>query len=113
MKSEWRICNLSDVADVIDSLHKTPQYVAKGIPMVRVTDIKAGYLDLSTTVKVNNTVYEEFTKKHKPTLGDIVISRVGTYGNFYYVAQNAEFCLGQNTAIIVPKINNKFLYYSK
>jgi len=112
MRSEWEICVLSDVADVIDSLHRTPEYAIKGIPMVRVTDIKPGYLDLSTTVKVSDAIYEEFTQKHKPTFGDIIISRVGTYGNFSYVAQNEKFCLGQNTAVIVPKIERKFLYYS-
>lgn len=80
--------------------------------MVRVTDIKEGYLNLSSTLKVSSSVYEEFTKKYSPSIGDIVISRVGTYGIFSYVAQSQHFCLGQNTAIIHPKIENKFLYYS-
>lgn len=112
MNSKWKVYKLSDVADIFDSLHKTPEYVPKGISMVRVTDIKEGYLNLSSTLKVSSSVYEEFTKKYSPSIGDIVISRVGTYGNFSYVAQRQHFCLGQNTAIIHPRIENKFLYYS-
>lgn len=111
MKSEWKEVKLSDIADVIDSLHKTPQYVEKGIPMIRVTDIKEGYLSLNSALQVSNDVYDEFTKKYKPQIGDIVISRVGTYGVFSYVAEDKQFCLGQNTSIIIPKINSKFLFY--
>ena len=111
MKSEWKEVKLSDIADVIDSLHKTPQYVEKGIPMIRVTDIKEGYLSLNSALQVSNDVYDEFTKKYKPKIGDIVISRVGTYGVFSYVAEDKQFCLGQNTSIIIPKINSKFLFY--
>ena len=112
MLSEWCRCVLSDIADVVDSLHQTPAYRSTGLPMVRVTDIKGGYLALDQSVKVDNQTFDLFVKNHKPQQGDIVISRVGSYGNFSYVATNEPFCLGQNTAIIVPHINSRFLYYS-
>lgn len=112
MKSEWKSCQLYEVADIVDSLHKTPQYTECGIPMLRVTDIKEGYLSLSSPAKVSPETYDEFTKKHRPKQGDVVVSRVGTYGVFAYVATKDKFCLGQNTAIIIPHINEKFLYYS-
>ena len=112
MKCEWKSCKLYEVADIVDSLHRTPQYTEYGIPMLRVTDIKEGYLSLRSPAKVSPETYDEFTKKHQPKQGDIVISRVGTYGVFAYVATKDKFCLGQNTAIIIPHINKKFLYYS-
>lgn len=112
MKCEWKSCKLYEVADIVDSLHRTPQYTECGIPMLRVTDIKEGYLSLRSPAKVSPETYDEFTKKHQPKQGDIVISRVGTYGVFAYVATKDKFCLGQNTAIIIPHINKKFLYYS-
>jgi len=40
------------------------------------------------------------------------MSRVGTYGISSYVVNDIPFCLGQNTLFILPKIDNKFLYYS-
>ena len=112
MKSEWKSCQLYEVADIVDSLHKTPEYTECGIPMLRVTDIKEGYLSLRSPARVSPETYDEFTKKHRPKQGDIVVSRVGTYGVFAYVATKDKFCLGQNTAIIIPRINEKFLYYS-
>jgi type I restriction enzyme S subunit len=108
----WEIKQLEELADIIDSLHQTPKYSEVGLPMVRVTEIKGGYLNLENTFKVEEKVFEEFSKKHKSQKGDIVMSRVGTYGISSYVAHDTPFCLGQNTLFILPKIDNKFLYYS-
>jgi type I restriction enzyme S subunit len=107
----WKTRRLDEVATIIDSLHKTPAYSEQGLPMVRVTDIKGGFLDLSGTLKVADDVFVEFTRRHRPQRGDIVFSRVGTYGNASYVAGDAPFCLGQNTALIHPSINSRFLHY--
>lgn len=107
----WEIFKLSEVSKVVDSLHQTPKYSEAGYPMVRVTDVKGGYLSLENTYKVNQEVFSQFSKNHKPEQGDIIITRVGSYGLSSYVNTNSDFCLGQNTAVIIPKINNKFLYY--
>ena len=79
--------------------------------MVRVTDVKPGDLLLDGCQFVTEDVFEKFTANHVPHKGDIVISRVGTYGNFAYVADDIKFCLGQNTSIIAPRINSRYLYY--
>lgn len=101
---------LEDVAEVIDSLHKTPSYCAQGFPMVRVTDVKYGNLNLSGCHSVDEGTYLEFSRRFKPKAGDIVITRVGTYGVSARVKE-AKFCLGQNTAAIIPKlINPRYLY---
>lgn len=108
----WKIKTISEISKVVDSLHQTPIYADKGYPMVRVTDIKEGGLNLDNCLKVSDEVYNLFTKNHEPQLGDIVISRVGTYGVFSYVNTSERFCLGQNTAIISPRINRRYLYYN-
>ena len=102
---------LEELAEVYDSLHQTPIYIKDGIPMVRVTDLGEGYLNLSKTLKVSEEVYNEFTKKYIPRKNDIIMSRVGTYGVCTLVNTEEKFCLGQNTVIISPKENKKFLYY--
>lgn len=103
---------ISDVADLIDSLHKTPKkYIEQGYPMVRVTDVKEGPLKFHKTKKVDKATFDEFTKRYTANIGDIVFSRVGTYGVSSYVDNDEGFCLGQNTVMIIPKINSKFLYY--
>ncbi|MDX9964553.1 restriction endonuclease subunit S [Desulfobacter postgatei] len=100
---------LSEVADVIDSLHKTPKYSETGFPMVRCTDVKYGKLDLSDTLKVSDEVFAELSRRYKPKKNDIIITRVGSYG-LTALVDDSNFCLGQNTTAIVPKINPRYLY---
>jgi type I restriction enzyme S subunit len=111
MSSAWNKSKLDDIATVIDSLHKTPKYSDTGYPMVRVTDIKSKTLDLSNTKKVDKDTFLEFSKRHIPKVGDIVFSRVGSYGKSSIVETNNEFCLGQNTVFLIPNINPYFFYY--
>jgi type I restriction enzyme S subunit len=111
MKHELDSVPLESIAKVIDSRHKTPSYSEAGYPMVRVVDVKGGALDLTGTKRVDEAVYADFSKGRDPEIGDLVISRVGSYGVVSYVNSNDKFCLGQNTALIVPKINSRFLYY--
>ena len=101
---------LADVANIYDSLHQTPSYSNSGYSMVRVQDIKGGYVDEDKTLKVDESVWNLFTQKYTPRLNDIVVSRVGSYGNFALIP-NDKCCLGQNVALIHPNINPKYLYH--
>lgn len=102
---------LEDLADVIDSLHKTPKYSSQGVSMVRCVDLGYGPLNLDNTKSVDESVYLEYSRRYAPAKGDIIITRVGAnFGVTSYVDET-NFCLGQNTAAIVPKINPKYLYY--
>ena len=77
---DWNVFELKDTARVVDSLHQTPSFTEDGYPMVRVADIKTGNLNLKSTLKVCENVFSEFTRNYKPKRGDIVLSRVGSYG---------------------------------
>ena len=112
MASKFPLITLDMIAEVIDSRHKTPNYTESGYPMVRVVDIKGGELDLKDTKRVTKDIYEDFSKGRSPLAGDLIISRVGSYGNISYVSENDEFCLGQNTAFIIPNEKNHYLYYA-
>ena len=108
-------CELGEVAELYDSLHQTPQYTDEGYPMIRVTDIRRGFVETKGAVRVDEETYLQFSKKHKPQVGDILFSRVGSYGNSSYVSRNDAFCLGQNTACISPeksRVEPYFLYCS-
>lgn len=112
MGSKFPLITLDMIAEVIDSRHKTPNYTESGYPMVRVVDIKGGELDLKDTKRVTKDIYEDFSKGRSPQTGDLVISRVGSYGNISYVSGDEKFCLGQNTAFIIPNEKNNYLYYA-
>lgn len=106
----WEEKRLDEVVILIDSLHRTPSYQSDGYSMVRVTDIKTGFLSLHKTKKVDKKTFDEFSKKHIPNIGDIVFARVGSYGVSSFVNSNELFCLGQNTVFILPKINSSYVY---
>ena len=108
---EWEVLELEAFARVIDSLHQTPQFSDDGYPMVRVTDIKTGDLNLAETFKVSKAVYEEFVRNYKPKRGDIVLSRVGSYGVSSFVETDEPFCMGQNTVVLQPRAPARLLYY--
>jgi type I restriction enzyme S subunit len=110
LPDSWEVRRLDEVATIIDSLHKTPSYSEVGGAMVRVTDVQGGFLDLSKTLRVTEEVFQEFTRRYQPKKGDMVISRVGSYGNVSYARTETPFCLGQNTALISPRINGRFLH---
>lgn len=108
------MAKLIEIATLYDSLHKTPNnYHEEGLPMVRVTDVQRGYVNLSETKLVDVETFDEFTKKYKPSVGDMIFTRVGSYGNSCYIKYNADLCLGQNTVCISPdrdKVNPFYLY---
>ncbi len=110
LPDSWEVRRLDEVASIIDSLHKTPTYSEVGGSMVRVTDVQGGFLDLTKTLRVTEDVFQEFTRRYTPKRGDIVFSRVGSYGNASYAKIDTPFCLGQNTALISPRINGRFLH---
>ena len=106
---EWK--SLVEVADIYDSLHQTPEYTDQGLSMVRVTDIKGSYINLDNTLKVSDSVFSIFTKKYLPQKNDLVMSRVGSYGNVGIIPANNAVCMGQNTVVIHPHVNSKYLFH--
>ena len=112
MANSWSTKRIDEIAQVVDSRHKTPQYSDDGYPMVRVVDVKGGVLQLKDTKRVNEEVYADFSKGRDPEIGDLIISRVGSYGNVAYVNSCEKFCLGQNTALIIPEDKSRYLYYA-
>jgi type I restriction enzyme S subunit len=109
---DWDAVKLSEIANVVDSLHTTPLFVEDGVPMVRGTDIKEGDLILDKAFKVTFGIFKLYSKKYLPKKEDILMTRVGSYGVVTYVNTDSKFCLGQNTVVIVPQdANSKYLYH--
>lgn len=108
----WDVVRMESISNVIDSLHQTPTFSDEGLPMVRVSDIKIGKINLDKTKKVSLEVFNQFVKKYKPRKDNLLMSRVGSYGVCSYIDRDIDLCIGQNTVIIVPnKIHFLFLYY--
>ncbi|MGB2925867.1 MAG: type I restriction-modification enzyme R subunit C-terminal domain-containing protein, partial [Limnothrix sp.] len=102
---EGEFQELGIIAKLIDSLHQTPKYIEEGgYPMLRVKDISSGFINLNSAFRVSKETFKEFSKRHLPQKGDIVLSRVGSYGVPAFVTTEELFCLGQNTVFIIPTL---------
>jgi len=110
--AEWEVKKLSAVSKVVDSLHQTPTFSRKGLSMIRVSDIREGKVNISKAMKVSDDVFSLFTKNHLPTKGDILMSRVGSYGVCCFINDDTQVCIGQNTVVITStSIEYLFLFY--
>lgn len=107
---EWEVEKVEAVARVVDSMHQTPVFSEHGFPMVRVTDIKGGAINLEGCAKVSASVYEQFIRQYEPKKGDVVLSRVGSYGVSSYADSEEKYCMGQNTVVITSNNDLSYLY---
>ena len=69
MKLEAEYKKLPEVAQIIDSLHATPEYQEDGLPIVRPTDILKGNLSLEGCKKVAPETFAAYTQKYVPARG--------------------------------------------
>ncbi len=106
---------LADVCDaIVDCEHKTAPTSAAGYPSIRTTDIKNGRLALHTANRVDQKTYEEWTRRRRPSPGDIILAREAPVGEVGIVPLEAQVCLGQRTVLISPdrsRVDPRYLLY--
>src|SRR5690554_2905329 len=108
-----RLLYLQDICQgIFDCPHSTPKLADEGPYLVRTQDIRGGYFDTDNAARVSWESYEDRIKRARPTVGDILFSREGTYfGDAAEVPNGTPVCLGQRMVLIRPKeaINPTFL----
>lgn len=68
---------------IIDGTHSTPNYIDKGIPFLRVTDIttaKNTSINLKNVKYISKEEHYELIKRCHPKKGDLLVSKNGTIG---------------------------------
>lgn len=109
---DWNVIELNGIASIIDSLHETPNYVDDGFSMIRVVDVNGRGIDTENAFKVTEETYLKFTRKYQPQNGDVIMSRVGSYGLVSYLKDDEKVCIGQNIVVISAiSMNKKFMFY--
>ena len=96
---EWKICDLKDVADVYDGVHKTPQYKEFGVPFVSVENI-------SNLMETNKYISEsDFERDYKvyPTKNDILMTRIGDIGKATLVTTDGKIAYYVSLALLKLK----------
>ena len=113
--SEWKECKLGDIAIITDCEHKTAPLVdSSEFISVRTSNIQNGKIDFENSNRVSYEVYEEWTKRLKPNVGDIVLAREAPVGEVGWIPKGKKVCLGQRTVLIRTtdkSINPKYLLY--
>ena len=103
---------LRDISEaIVDCEHKTAPIEALGIPSIRTTDIKNGYIDLQNANKVSKATYREWTKRMEPRPGDLILSREAPVGEVGIIPEGVKVCLGQRTVLIRPDCEKVFPRY--
>jgi type I restriction enzyme S subunit len=106
---------LNDICHVITcGVAKRPTYVDEGIPFLSSKNVKANRFILDDYNHISYEEYKALTKSNKPEKGDILYTRVGSFGEAAIVDFDFEFAVFVSLTLIKPKldiVNNKYLMY--
>ncbi|MGI5849016.1 MAG: restriction endonuclease subunit S [Christensenellales bacterium] len=102
---DWNIVIFSDLADVRDGTHDTPQAVDNGFPLVTSKSLKNGRIDYSGTYNISKEDYELINQRSKVDVGDILYAMIGTIGNPVLITYEPQFAI-KNVALFKPYNKN-------
>ena len=115
----WCLCNLGDVCMLENGFaFSSDQYKAKGIPLIRISNIKDNEISLSSCVFIN----EGYEEKYIVHSGDLVIAmsgattgKMGIYNQKYvaYLNQRVGNIKIVDSNLLFDKYRNYFLFSQK
>ncbi|MDI9849983.1 restriction endonuclease subunit S [Rhodoblastus sp. 17X3] len=99
--NDWRTLTLENAGvKLIDCVHKTPAAAPNGYPYVAIPQMKNGRIDFSDARRISTDDFIEWTKKAKPRVHDVVLSRRTNPGVTATFGENCDFALGQNLVLL-------------
>ncbi|MCD4807644.1 MAG: restriction endonuclease subunit S [Methanococcoides sp.] len=116
--SLWTKVLIKDACEsIIDCVNKTAPAIEKPTQykMIRTTNVKAGWVNLSAVKFVNEDVYKKWTRRGKPRKGDVILTREAPLGEVGMLRSNDTVFLGQRLVQYradPEKLDNRFLLYS-
>jgi type I restriction enzyme, S subunit len=88
-------------SDIVDCPHATAEYIEKGKTLIRTSDFRFGYLDISNVKFVSDEIFDKRTKRLQPSALDILYSREGgIFGIACLVPSDLELCMGQRMMLL-------------
>ena len=109
----WVKRSLDEVCELITcGVAARPNYVDEGVPFLSAKNVKDGQIVWSGYNCVSEQTHKELTKNNKPLVGDILYTRVGSYGEAAVIEDDFEFSVFVSLTLIkVDKsvLNNYFL----
>ncbi len=105
---------LNDVCELITcGVAKRPNYVDIGIPFLSAKNVKKQSIIWDDYQFISEETHAELTRHNKPCKGDILYTRVGSYGEAAIVDRDIDFSIFVSLTLIKPsnKILNSYLTY--
>lgn len=114
MRQGWEVKTLQEVTNLITcGVAARPEYVPEGIPFLSAKNVKDGAIIWSDYKYITEEKHKELTKKNKPQIGDILYTRVGSYGEAAVIESDIEFSLFVSLTLIKPKHKILNCYFLK
>ena len=85
---------------LIDCDHKTPPEQTSGYPYVGIPQLQDGHIRLDGDRLLSEEDFILWTKKAKPKMNDVILSRRCNPGESAYVPESLEIALGQNLVLL-------------
>jgi len=115
MSKVWETKEMVEICDLITcGVAKKPEYVDDGIPFLSAKNIKKGQVIWNNHKYISEKMHSELTKNNKPLKGDILYTRVGSFGEAAVVEEDVEFSVFVSLTLIKPKptyVDKYFLKY--
>lgn len=115
MRESWQNLTMLEACDLITcGVAARPNYVDDGIPFLSAKNVKEGKILYTDFNSISLETHLELTKKNKPLPGDILYTRVGSYGEAAVIENNIEFSVFVSLTLIKPKkqlLDSHFLRY--
>jgi len=119
MPEDWEITNLSQVAEIKGGQgFKSANYVDEGVPLVKISNVQNGYLDLQDTSYLPEEYLDEYSEVALST-GDVVLVLtrpiIGDGIKAARIDREDRFLLNQRLAVVDPldedTILREYLYH--
>ncbi len=108
----WCWVRLSDICNITDGTHQTPQYTTTGRPFLSAQNIKPFRFNPKVFAYVSEEDFQEYNKFVAPEKGDILMTRVGAgIGEAAINTADYEFSIYVSLTLIKPYIKNYDLKY--
>lgn len=99
--AEWPTLSLREAGvTLIDCVHKTPAAAPEGYPYIAIPQMKNGTIDIDDARRISAADFREWTKKARPQLHDVVLSRRTNPGVTATFGDRCDFALGQNLVLL-------------
>lgn len=109
----WEWIKLEEICTLItDGTHLTPSYTDAGIPFLSVKNLSSGTINFDDTKFISINEHKELTKRCKPEMHDILLTKIGTTGIAVTVNTEKEFSIFVSVALLKflnRKVNPYFL----